>query len=132
MAVAVADFRSAAPAAVKLERADGLALQLEPTPDVLAAIAAARRPGQVLVGFAAETDDGIERARQKRERKGVDLVVVNDVSRADIGFETLHNEVHIVAADGVQHVPRATKREVAGAILDRVEALLGGSTCAEV
>jgi len=125
MAAAVADFRPVAPVAGKLSRCDGVAVQLEPTADVLAAIGQARRPGQVLVGFAAETGDGIERARRKRERKGVDLVVVNDVSRSDIGFESLHNEVHIVAGDGVEHVPRATKRQVAAAILDRVEALLG-------
>ena len=93
-----------------------------PTADILAAIGAARRPGQVLVGFAAETGDGLERARAKRERKGVDLIVLNDVSRADIGFEVDDNEVVLVAATG-RALARAPKRAIAAAILDRVEHL---------
>jgi phosphopantothenoylcysteine decarboxylase/phosphopantothenate--cysteine ligase len=80
----------------------------------------------VLVGFAAETGADLERARAKRERKGVDLIVLNDVSREDIGFDADHNEVALVAADDVVQVPRAPKRAIAAAVLDRVEQLLEG------
>ena len=80
-----------------------------PTADILAGLGAAAPPGQVLVGFAAETGDGLARAREKRERKGVDLVVLNDVSRADIGFEVDENEVALVGADGVEHLPKAVE-----------------------
>ena len=78
----------------------------------------------MLVGFAAEAGADVERAEAKRVRKGVDLIVLNDVSRADIGFDVDHNEVALVGADGVTHVPRAPKRAIAGAVLDRVERLL--------
>ena len=115
MAAAVADFRLGRTAAGKLERGDGLVARARADADVLAALAA-RRPGQVLVGFAAETGDGIGARAQKRVRKGVDLIVLNDVSRADIGFDAIHNEVALVGADGVQHVPSAPKRAVAGAV----------------
>ena len=98
-------------------------LELVPTTDILAAIGAARRPGQVLVGFAAETGDGLERARAKRERKGVDLIVLNDVARSDIGFEVDENEVALVGPDGVEHLPKASKAAIAAAILDRIETL---------
>ena len=81
MAAAVADFRPKAAAETKLSKEDGLPeLVLEPTPDILAGLAARRRPGQVLVGFAAETHDALDRGRRKLDRKGVDLLVVNDVS----------------------------------------------------
>ena len=98
-----------------------------PTTDILAAIGAARRPGQVLVGFAAETGDGLERARAKRERKGVDLIVLNDVARADIGFEVDDNEVVLVGPDGEEHLAKAPKAAIAAAILDRIESLLAAS-----
>ena len=124
MAAAVADYRPVHVAAEKRPRDGRWTLELEPTPDVLAAIARLRRPGQVLVGFAAETGPAIERARRKRERKGVDLVVLNDVARSDVGFEVEHNEVVLVGPDGEEHVPRAPKRTVAATILDRVERLL--------
>ena len=120
MAAAVADFRPARAAAAKLKKAgrDGLLLDLEPTPDVLSALAARRRPGQTLVGFAAEHGDGALRyGREKLARKRLDAVVVNDIARPDIGFEGAHNEVTIVTDDGERHVPRATKGEVARAIL---------------
>ncbi len=125
MAAAVADFRPAAKQAGKLDRAAGvLDLRLEATDDVLAALAARRRPGQVLVGFAAEHGErAIERARKKRERKGLDAVVFNDVSRPDIGFDAELNEVTIIGPRGDHRVPRAPKDEVARAILDWVEKL---------
>jgi phosphopantothenoylcysteine synthetase/decarboxylase len=79
----------------------------------------------VLVGFAAETgSDGVERARGKLARKGLDLVVLNDVSRADIGFESLDNEVVLVSREGEELVAKADKHAIAAAILDRVERLL--------
>jgi phosphopantothenoylcysteine decarboxylase/phosphopantothenate--cysteine ligase len=124
MAAAVADYRPAEAADTKHARQGDWSLELVPTTDVLAAIGAARRPGQVLVGFAAETGDGLDRARAKRERKGVDLIVLNDVARPDIGFEVDENEVALVAADGVEHLAKAPKAVIAAALLDRVEALL--------
>jgi phosphopantothenoylcysteine decarboxylase/phosphopantothenate--cysteine ligase len=127
MAAAVADFKPAAPADAKISKAgrDELSLSLEPTTDVLAALSERRRPGQVLVGFAAEHGDGgVERARGKLERKRLDAVVVNDISRGDIGFDTGDNEVTILIARGEdRHVPLASKALVAGAVLDTIEGL---------
>ena len=126
MAAAVADFRPAAPADTKLKK-DGratLALELEATPDILSALAAQRRPGQTIVGFAAEHGDGaVEYGRGKLARKGLDAIVVNDIARADIGFEGGHNEVTIVTAAAELHVPRAGKAEVARAVLQVVSDL---------
>jgi phosphopantothenoylcysteine decarboxylase/phosphopantothenate--cysteine ligase len=126
MAAAVADFRPAEPADTKLKKEGrhGLELALEPTPDVLSALAAKRRAGQVLVGFAAEHGaDAIAHGRGKLERKRLDAVVVNDISRPDIGFDADHNEVTIVTAGGDQVVERSSKAEVARAICDAVVAL---------
>jgi phosphopantothenoylcysteine decarboxylase / phosphopantothenate---cysteine ligase len=134
MAAAVADFTPAAPQDGKIKKADRgrLELLLEPTADVLAGLAAARREGQTLVGFAAEHGAGaIESAREKLAAKGLDAVVVNDISRDDIGFDVDANEVTILAARGEDsqveqwHVPRAEKAQVAGAILDAVGRLRG-------
>jgi phosphopantothenoylcysteine decarboxylase/phosphopantothenate--cysteine ligase len=128
MAAAVADFRPAAAAEEKLKKAgrERLELVLEATPDVLSELAAERRPGQTLVGFAAEHGDGaVAYGREKLTGKGLDAVVVNDIARPDIGFEGADNEVTIVTADGERHVPRAAKEQVAGAILDAVAALRG-------
>jgi phosphopantothenoylcysteine decarboxylase/phosphopantothenate--cysteine ligase len=126
MAAAVADFRPAEVHDGKLakrERAD-LTLTLEATADVLAALGARRRPGQTLVGFAAEHGAGaVERARAKLTEKHVDVVVVNDIARPDIGFEVGDNEVAIVTAGGVEPVARASKAVVAEAILDAVQRL---------
>jgi phosphopantothenoylcysteine decarboxylase/phosphopantothenate--cysteine ligase len=126
MAAAVADFRPAQAAATKLKKEgrEALELELEPTPDILSGLAAQRRAGQLLVGFAAEHGEGaVEYGRGKLERKGLDAVVVNDISRADIGFEGDHNEVTIVTAAGDEHVERTSKAEVARAICDAVVAL---------
>ena len=125
MAAAVADFRPKAPAARKLHGVPELLL--EPTPDILAGLAARRPPGQVLVGFAAETDDPLAHARDKLEKKGVDLLVVNDVSADGAGFDHDTNEVTILERDGATTVvPLRSKREVADALLDRVVARLQG------
>jgi phosphopantothenoylcysteine decarboxylase/phosphopantothenate--cysteine ligase len=129
MAAAVADFRPADPASLKLKKAehDGLTVALEPTPDVLRGLAAGRREGQVLVGFAAEAGgDPLAEARRKLRDKGLDAVVLNDVSRADAGFDVPTNEVTIVTSAGERHVPLTTKGEVAGAVLDAVAALRNG------
>jgi phosphopantothenoylcysteine decarboxylase/phosphopantothenate--cysteine ligase len=128
MAAAVSDYRPPDVAATKLKKdAERLELALERTDDVLAALAARRRPDQTLVGFAAEHGEGgeaREAARGKLERKGLDVVVLNDISRDDIGFDAPDNEVTIVTATGEAHVPRAGKGEVAGAILDAIQDIL--------
>lgn len=126
MAAAVADFTPSEPAEGKLARegSGGLELRLEETEDVIAALAAQRRPDQTLVGFAAEHGaEAIARARAKLERKGLDAIVFNDVSRSEIGFDSERNEVTIVDASGEIEVPLADKHAVAEAILDRVAAL---------
>ena len=126
MAAAVADYRPADPDPGKLAREEGtrLTLELEPTADVLAGLAGSRRNGQVLVGFAAEHGgDFVARARGKLERKGIDAIVVNDVSDSTIGFESSDNEVTIVSTAGEERLPRGSKRDLADAILDRVVAL---------
>ena len=130
MAAAPADFRPASPDAGKISKLgrEGLALELEPTTDILAALTAGRRPGQTLVGFAAEHGEGaVERGRAKLVRKGLDAVVVNDISRSDIGFDSQENEVTIVLADGERPIRRAPKPEVAGTILDVVQELRTGA-----
>ena len=126
MAAAVADFRPADPNPGKLAREEGsgLTIELEPTADVLAGLAGSRRNGQVLVGFAAEHGgDFVARARGKLERKGIDAIVVNDVSDSAIGFESRDNEVTIVSTAGEERLPRGSKRDLADAIHDRVAAL---------
>ncbi len=126
MAAAVADYRPAVAASGKLERSegDGLDLRLVGTEDIVAAAASNRRNGQTIVGFAAEHGaEAIERAASKLERKGLDAIVFNDVSRADIGFDSERNEVTIVEPTERHEVPLASKEDVADAILDRVEAI---------
>jgi len=122
MAAAVADFRPKQSTTRKLSKEEGLPeLVLEPTPDILAGLAARRPPGQVLVGFAAETHDAVERGRKKLVRKGVDLLVVNDVSAPGTGFDHDTNEVVILEAAGrAQEIPLTSKDAVANAVLDRV------------
>jgi phosphopantothenoylcysteine decarboxylase/phosphopantothenate--cysteine ligase len=122
MAAAPADFRPEAVEADKLRRERGLELRLEPTEDILAALAAERTAEQTIVGFAAETgESGLERAREKRASKGVDLIVLNDVSDPAIGFESEDNAVTLIDADAETEVPLASKEEIATAILDRVD-----------
>ncbi len=124
MAAAVADFRPVDPAQDKLKKSgrDELVVRMEPTEDVLSALSAARRPGQVLVGFAAETGAGaLEHGRGKLARKGLDAVVVNDVAAPGIGFEGGENEVTVLTADGEHHVGRSAKSAVASAILGVVD-----------
>ena len=126
MAAAVADFRPAEALDAKIAKSglDGLALELAPTEDVLATLALQRTQAQTLIGFAAEHGEGaVKRGRAKLERKGLDAVVVNDISRSEIGFDAPDNEVTILTAAGEQKIPLGSKRTVAAAILDEVEAL---------
>jgi phosphopantothenoylcysteine decarboxylase / phosphopantothenate---cysteine ligase len=126
MAAAPADFRPADPTDDKLSRegSGGLSIDFEPTTDIVAAVAAERRPDQTVIGFAAEHGEGaVERGRQKLARKGLDAVVVNDISRTDIGFDSTENEVTIVLAESEREVGRRSKPEVAAVILDEVERL---------
>ena len=126
MAAAVADFRPREAEGTKIPKAGraGFTLELEPTADVLGALASERRPDQTLVGFAAEHGQGaVERAREKLRRKGLDAVVVNDISRSEIGFDVEDNEVTIITAAEELAVPRGPKGAVAAAVLDAVEGL---------
>lgn len=125
MAAAVADFRPATPETTKRARTEAWSLELEPTADILAGLAANRQPNQLIVGFAAEDSEDITRARQKLERKGIDLIVLNDISDATIGFDADDNAVVIVSATDETRVACASKRAVAAAVLDRVEAQRG-------
>jgi len=124
MAAAVADFRPAEPRADKIKKTDAgaeLELRLERTDDVLSALAARRRDGQLIVGFAAETGArALEHGRAKLAGKHLDAVVVNDVATSGIGFDSGENEVTILTVEAERHVPRTTKAEVAAAILDTV------------
>jgi phosphopantothenoylcysteine decarboxylase/phosphopantothenate--cysteine ligase len=126
MAAAPADFRPAAPVAHKLKKDAGPVptIELEATEDILSALTSKRRPGQLVVGFAAEHGSGaLEYAREKQRRKRLDAVVVNDISRADIGFDVPENEVTIISAEGERPVPRTSKAQVAAAVLDEVQRL---------
>jgi phosphopantothenoylcysteine decarboxylase/phosphopantothenate--cysteine ligase len=120
MAAAVADFRPVDVATSKIKKGDGAPqVVLEPTADILAGLGAAKEPGQVLVGFAAETDDVIDNAVSKLRRKNVDAIVANDVSAPEVGFAHDTNEVTIICADGShRRVSLRSKREVADAVLD--------------
>jgi phosphopantothenoylcysteine decarboxylase / phosphopantothenate---cysteine ligase len=124
MAAAPADFRAADPASGKLQRSGTLELSLEPTEDILASLAANRAEGQTVVGFAAEHGgEAVERARGKLERKGADLIVLNDVSNPEIGFESDRNAVTLISADSETDVPIDSKDAVAESILGEVDRL---------
>jgi phosphopantothenoylcysteine decarboxylase/phosphopantothenate--cysteine ligase len=132
MAAAVADYTPEAGAADrKIAKGDApLTLSLVRTPDILAQLGRTRGGGSrpVLVGFAAETGDPRPRARQKLAAKQVDLIVANDVSRADAGFDTDTNAAVLISADGEVEEPLQPKAVLAGKILDRVEDMLARST----
>jgi phosphopantothenoylcysteine decarboxylase/phosphopantothenate--cysteine ligase len=128
MAAAVADFRPKAASAQKIKKADGVPeIVLEPTTDILAALGREKRPGQVIVGFAAETERLRENAAAKLASKRVDLMVANDVSAPDAGFEVDTNRAVLLGADGrADETPLLSKEQLAGLVLDRVGELLGG------
>ncbi len=122
MSAAVADFRPKAPAAGKLKKRDGAPeIVLEPTPDILAGLGAAKRPGQVLVGFAAETDDLIANATSKLRAKHLDLIVANDVGAPQVGFAHDTNAVTLLRPDAEPvEIDLASKRDVARAVIDTI------------
>jgi phosphopantothenoylcysteine decarboxylase / phosphopantothenate---cysteine ligase len=126
MAAAVSDYRPAETDEAKRPKDDQTwKIELEPTADVLKNLGEQRANGQILVGFAAETaENGLERARKKLADKQVDLIVYNDVSRDDVGFDAEENEVVIVSAQGERRVEKAPKEAIAAAILDEVEHLI--------
>ncbi|HLE42410.1 MAG TPA: bifunctional phosphopantothenoylcysteine decarboxylase/phosphopantothenate--cysteine ligase CoaBC, partial [Methylomirabilota bacterium] len=132
-AAAVADYRVAAPASTKIRsKQEGLTLALAPNPDILRELGRMKGP-RFLVGFAAETGDPAASARAKLEAKGVDLMVANDVSRPDIGFDAEENQVALLDRwGGVVELPRRPKLEIAEAILDRVQALRRAAATARV
>jgi phosphopantothenoylcysteine decarboxylase / phosphopantothenate---cysteine ligase len=122
MAAAVADFRPTQVAGRKLKKQAGVPeITLEPTPDIVAGLAARKRPGQTIVGFAAETDEVRKNAAAKLAAKGIDLIVANDVTAPGAGFEHDTNQVVIMDADGTEReVPLADKRAIARAVFDAV------------
>ena len=128
MAAAVADYTPVDPAPEKIAKGSGpMTLTLQRTPDILAdlgQVSARRATPLVLVGFAAETGDLLARARDKRVRKNVDLIVANDVSAPGAGFDVATNAVTIIGRDQEESLPLQSKTLVAEAILDRVEQLL--------
>ncbi|GJG88629.1 peptidase ClpP [Gemmatimonadetes bacterium T265] len=126
MAAAPADFRAAAVATEKIKRGAGeLTLALAPTADILASTRAARRPGAIVVGFALETTDGEAHARAKLAAKSLDFIVLNDATEPGAGFGVDTNRVTLLGADGSREaLALMPKRDVADAILDRVDALL--------
>lgn len=116
---AVSDYRAKSTSNQKLKRKGPLSLELEPTPDILKEISARKR-NQLLIGFAAETENALENARQKLAAKNLDAIVVNDVSREGVGFDSDRNEVTIITHDEVVQVPETTKWEVAQRVLDQI------------
>jgi phosphopantothenoylcysteine decarboxylase/phosphopantothenate--cysteine ligase len=121
-AAAMSDFRPKAPADRKLKKDEGPPeIVLEPTHDFSVDLGKAKHAGQVLVGFAAETDDLLANATSKLQRKGLDLIVANDVGAPGVGFEHDTNEVVLLRADGSRtDIPLADKRTIARAVLDAV------------
>jgi len=126
MAAAVADYGPTEPSAAKRPKTrEPWTLTLEPTGDVLAQLGAKRRQGQLLIGFAADQGDtGLARAREKLAAKNSDLIVFNDVSREDIGFDAAENEVVLVSAAGERRIQKAPKERIASEILDEVVKLV--------
>ncbi len=119
-AAAVADYRPRAQADQKLRRSGPLTLELEPTEDILAAVVQQRRPGMLVIGFAAETQDVLAHGRDKLLRKGADAIVLNDVSREGVGFDSDRNAVTFLTLERSIELPELSKRELADQILDEV------------
>jgi len=122
MAAAVADYRPKNVAGKKIKKSgSGLVLELVPTPDILSEV----KGNFIKVGFAAESEDTIANARKKLAQKALDMIVANDISRADSGFNVDNNQVTIIdRGGGVQELPLMAKREVAESVLDRVEGMM--------
>lgn len=122
-AAAVADYRPKQPANSKIKKSDAeIVLELERTPDILAEVARAKSAGQLIIGFAAETNDLLRNAREKLKQKNLDIIVANDVSRTDAGFDSENNEVRILIRDNETpiEIPLASKLDIADRILDEV------------
>lgn len=126
-AAAPADYRVAHPAAQKMKKESGkpLVLELVENPDIAAAVGAAKRPGQTLVGFAAETENLLDNARRKLDKKNLDMIVANDVSAPGAGFNVDTNAATLLTRDGMEECPLMSKRELAERILDKVMTLRG-------
>jgi phosphopantothenoylcysteine decarboxylase/phosphopantothenate--cysteine ligase len=122
-AAAVSDYRPKAPAAQKIKRRDALQLDLEPTADILAEVAARRTPGTLVVGFAAETEDHLQHGRDKLLRKGADALVLNDVGRPGVGFDSDRNAATFLTHQTAIELPEMSKRDLADRILDEIRAL---------
>jgi phosphopantothenoylcysteine decarboxylase / phosphopantothenate---cysteine ligase len=120
---AVADYRPRVQADQKLRRSGPLTLDLEPTGDILREVVEQRRPGMLVIGFAAETDDVLAHGREKLMRKGADAIVLNDVSREGVGFDSDRNAVTFLTRDRAIEMPEMTKRELADHLLDEIAAL---------
>jgi len=116
---AVSDYRPKAAAIQKLKRSGPMSLELEPTSDILAELSA-KKSTQLIIGFAAETENVLENARKKLAKKSLDAIVVNDVSRDGVGFDSDRNAVTILTQDEVLEVPETTKWEVAQRVLDQI------------
>ncbi|HEX3663484.1 MAG TPA: bifunctional phosphopantothenoylcysteine decarboxylase/phosphopantothenate--cysteine ligase CoaBC [Acidobacteriaceae bacterium] len=119
-AAAVADYRPRVQAGQKLRRSGPLTLDLEPTQDILAEVVERRRSGTLIIGFAAETEDIVAHGRDKLLRKGADAIVLNDVSREGVGFDSDRNAVTFLTRDRAIELPEMTKRELADEILNEV------------
>jgi phosphopantothenoylcysteine decarboxylase/phosphopantothenate--cysteine ligase len=119
-AAAVADFRMATVSAEKLRRNGALHLELEPTEDIVREVATAKRAGTLVVAFAAEMNADVEHAREKMRAKGADAIVLNDVSRAGIGFDSERNAATFITEKRAAEIAEGSKREVAEQILDKV------------
>ena len=128
MAAAVSDYRVVRVAAQKLKREGPRTLELEPTEDILSEVVARRKAGTLVIGFAAETENVLANGRAKLERKGVDAVVVNDVSSCETGFDSDWNAGTLVTRDGVVEIPAMSKSAMAGRILDEVARMRVGAT----
>jgi phosphopantothenoylcysteine decarboxylase / phosphopantothenate---cysteine ligase len=122
-AAAVSDYRPKTLAAQKITRREGLQLELEPTADILAEVAATRPAGTLVIGFAAETEDHLQHGRDKLLRKGADALVLNDVGRPGVGFDSDRNAATFLTRDTAIELPEMSKRDLADRILDEVRSL---------
>ncbi len=122
-AAAVSDYRPVVTAEQKIKRSGPITIELEPTTDILREVAERKRPGTLIVGFAAETENAFQHARDKLARKGADAIVLNDVSRPDIGFDSDRNAVTFLTQKTAVELPEMSKRELADRILGEILAL---------
>jgi phosphopantothenoylcysteine decarboxylase / phosphopantothenate---cysteine ligase len=117
---AVADYRPRRQSEQKIKRVGPVTLDLEPTEDILSEVVAHRHPGQLIIGFAAETENAVAHGRDKLLRKGADAIVLNDVSREGIGFDSDRNAVTFLTAQTSLDLPEMSKRDIADRILEEI------------